>query len=120
MNRQNFAFPPDHGARVVQEILVDEALGALWRGELEGMRRAMEGNRRALAVALRAATGSDRFGFLAAHRGMFSLIGATPAQVDRLREDHGIYLVGDGRMNVAGLTPDTIPRVARALAEVLA
>ena len=120
MNRQNFAFPPDHGARVVQEILGDEALGVLWRGELEGMRRAMEGNRRALAVALRATTGSDRFGFLAAHRGMFSLIGATPAQVDRLREDHGIYLVGDGRMNVAGLTPDTIPRVARALAEVLA
>ena len=120
MNRQNFAFPPDHGARVVQEILGDEALGALWRDELDGMRRAMEGNRRALAVALRAATGSDRFGFLAAHRGMFSLIGATPAQVDRLREDHGIYLVGDGRMNVAGLTPETIPRVARALAEALA
>ena len=120
MNRQNFAFPPDHGARVVQEILGDEALGVLWRGELEGMRRAMEGNRRALAVALRAATGSDRFGFLAAHRGMFSLIGATAKQVDILREDHGIYLVGDGRMNVAGLTPDTIPRVARALAEVLA
>ena len=120
MNRQNFAFPPDHGARVVQEILGDEALGALWRGELEGMRRAMEGNRRALAVALRAATGSDRFGFLAAHRGMFSLIGATAKQVDILREDHGIYLVGDGRMNVAGLTPETIPRVARALAEVLA
>lgn len=120
MNRQNFAFPPDHGARVVQEILGDEALGVLWRGELEGMRRAMEGNRRALAVALRAATGSDRFGFLAAHRGMFSLIGATAKQVDILREDHGIYLVGDGRMNVAGLTPETIPRVARALAEVLA
>lgn len=120
MNRQNFAFPPDHGARVVQEILGDEALGALWRGELEGMRRAMERNRRALAEALRAETGSDRFGFLAGHQGMFSLIGATPAQVDRLREDHGIYLVGDGRMNVAGLTPETIPRVARALAEVLA
>lgn len=120
MNRQNFAFPPDHGARVVQEILGDETLGALWRDELEAMRRAMEGNRRALAEALRAATGSDRFGFLAAHRGMFSLIGATSEQVDILRDTHGIYLVGDGRMNVAGLTPDTIPRVARALAEVLA
>ncbi|WP_213685597.1 amino acid aminotransferase [Roseicyclus sp.] len=120
MNRQNFAFPPDHGARVVQEILGDETLGALWRGELDGMRRTMEGNRRALAEALREETGSDRFGFLAAHRGMFSLIGATSTQVDRLREVHGIYLVGDGRMNVAGLTPDTIPRVAQALAEVLA
>jgi aspartate/tyrosine/aromatic aminotransferase len=120
MNRQNFAFPPDHGARVVQEILGDEILGALWRSELDAMRRTMEGNRRALAEALRAETGSDRFGFLAAHRGMFSLIGATAEQVDRLRDVHGIYLVGDGRMNVAGLTPDTIPRVARALAEVLA
>ena len=120
MNRQNFAFPPDHGARVVQEILGDEILGALWRSELDAMRRTMEDNRRALAEALRAETGSDRFGFLAAHRGMFSLIGATAEQVDRLRDVHGIYLVGDGRMNVAGLTPDTIPRVARALAEVLA
>jgi aromatic-amino-acid transaminase len=120
MNRQNFAFPPDHGARVVQEILGDAALGALWRDELEGMRRAMEGNRRALADALRAETGSDRFGFLAAHQGMFSLIGASAAQVETLRDRYGIYLVGDGRMNVAGLTPDTIPGVARALAEVLA
>ncbi|WP_439138851.1 aromatic amino acid transaminase [Roseicyclus sp.] len=120
MNRQNFAFPPDHGARVVQEILGDQALDAVWRNELERMRRAMEGNRRALAEALRAETGSDRFGFLAAHRGMFSLIGATPEQVERLRAEHGIYLVGDGRMNIAGLTQDTIPRVAQAIAQVLA
>lgn len=120
MNRQNFAFPPDHGARVVQEILGDAALGALWRDELEAMRRMMEGNRRALAQAMRAETGSDRFGFLAAHHGMFSLIGASAAQVETLRAAHGIYLVGDGRVNVAGLTPDTIPPVARALAEVLA
>jgi aromatic-amino-acid transaminase len=120
MNRQNFAFPPDHGARVVQEILGDAALGALWRDELQGMRQMMVGHRQALAHALRDATGSDRFGFLAAHQGMFSLIGATPAQVEHLRVAHGIYLVGDGRMNVAGLTPDTIPRVAKAIAQVLA
>jgi aspartate/tyrosine/aromatic aminotransferase len=120
MNRQNFAFPPDHGARVVQEILGDPALDALWRAELEGMRQMMVGHRRALAQALRAETGSDRFGFLAAHQGMFSLIGASAAEVGRLRETYGIYLVGDGRMNVAGLTPDTIPRVAKAIAQVLA
>lgn len=120
MNRQNFAFPPDHGARVVQDILGDDALAATWRAELEAMRQGMQANRRALADALRAATGSDRFGFLAAHKGMFSLIGTTPQQVDILRDTHGIYLVGDGRMNVAGLTPDAVPRVAQALAEVLA
>jgi aromatic-amino-acid transaminase len=84
------------------------------------MRAVMQGNRAALAAALRDATGSDRFGFLAAHRGMFSLIGASPEQVDILRERHGIYLVGDGRMNVAGLTAHAIPKVAQALAEVLA
>ncbi|MDG3041622.1 amino acid aminotransferase [Roseicyclus marinus] len=120
MNRQNFAFPPDHGARVVQDILSDPALGDAWRAELDGMRAVMASNRAALAVALREATGSDQFGFLAAHRGMFSLIGASPEQVDILREKHGIYLVGDGRMNVAGLTAAAIPQVAAALAEVLA
>jgi aromatic-amino-acid transaminase len=120
MNRQNFAFPPDHGARVVQNILSDEVLGTQWQAELEAMRKVMQGNRAALAAALRAATGSDRFGFLAAHRGMFSLIGASPEQVDILREKHGIYLVGDGRMNVAGLTAQAIPKVAAALAEELA
>jgi aromatic-amino-acid transaminase len=120
MNRQNFAFPPDHGARVVQDILSDDSLGAMWRQELEAMRQVMQGNRAALAAALRDATGSDRFGFLGAHRGMFSLIGASPAQVETLRETHGIYLVGDGRMNVAGLTAQAIPKVAKAVAEVLA
>ncbi|PWK60091.1 aromatic amino acid transaminase [Roseicyclus mahoneyensis] len=120
MNRQNYAFPPDHGARVVQDILSDAGLEAQWRAELDEMRTVMQGNRAALAAALREATGSDRFGYLGAHRGMFSLIGARPEQVDILRETHGIYLVGDGRMNVAGLTPGVIPRVARALAEVLA
>lgn len=120
LNRQNYAFPPDHGARVVETILNDPILRDVWRDELRAMRETMQANRAALAEALRAETGSDRFGHFAAHRGMFSLSGASPAQVDLLRETHGIYLVGDGRMNVAGLTPGTIPRVAKALAEVLA
>ncbi|WP_372922229.1 aromatic amino acid transaminase [Roseovarius sp.] len=120
LNRQNYAFPPDHGARVVETILNDPTLRDVWRDELRSMRETMLANRAALAEALRAETGSDRFGHFAAHRGMFSLSGASPGQVDLLRETHGIYLVGDGRMNVAGLTPGTIPRVAKALAEVLA
>lgn len=119
MNRNNFSFPPDHGARCVDMILHDDALRQTWEAELTEMRETMTRNRRALADALRAETGSDRFGFFAAHQGMFSLIGATPAQVDVLREEHGVYVVGDGRMNVAGLTADNIPTVARGLAAVL-
>ncbi|QXT39907.1 aromatic amino acid transaminase [Gymnodinialimonas ceratoperidinii] len=119
LNRQSYAFPPDHGARVVQVILDDRELRGMWEDELSLMRETMNTNRAAFAEALRAETGSDRFGFLAGQRGMFSLIGATPAQVETLREDHGIYVVGDGRLNVAGLTKDTIPGVARAVARVL-
>lgn len=119
MNRNNFSFPPDHGARAVDMILQDDTLRQMWETELTAMRESMNNNRRALADALRAETGSDRFGFFAAHQGMFSLIGATPAQVDALRKDHGVYIVGDGRMNVAGLRADNIPQVARALAVVL-
>lgn len=119
-NRQNYTFPPDHGARVVETILNDAVLRDSWRDELRAMRATMLDNRAALAEALRTETGSDRFGYFGAHRGMFSLIGASPEQVALLRERHGIYVVGDGRMNVAGLTPETIPRVAKALAEVLA
>ncbi|OAN69252.1 aromatic amino acid aminotransferase [Jannaschia sp. EhC01] len=119
MNRNNFSFPPDHGARCVDLILHDADLRQMWDAELTAMRDSMTRNRRALADALRAETGSDCFGFFAAHQGMFSLIGASSAQVAALREDHGVYVVGDGRMNVAGLTVDNIPKVARGLAAVL-
>ncbi len=120
LNRQNYAFPPDHGARVVQTILNDHTLRDMWRDELRGMRDGMNAMRTRFAAALREHAGSDRFGFIAGHRGMFSLIGATPEQVATLRDKHGIYLVGDGRMNIAGLTPDKVDYVARAVAQVLA
>lgn len=119
LNRQNFAFPPDHGARAVQTILGDAGLTGLWRDELREMRQSMQANRTALAAELQRLTGSDRFAFLNTQRGMFSLLGASPDEVDRLREDHGIYLVFDSRMNVAGLTETTIPVVAKAIVEVM-
>ncbi|TBX28257.1 aromatic amino acid transaminase [Nioella sediminis] len=119
LNRQNFAFPPDHGARAVQTILGDPGLTDVWRSELREMREGMQANREALAAELQRITGSDRFAFLAAHRGMFSLLGASLEQVEQLRAEHGIYLVFDSRMNVAGLTPETIPLVAKAVAEVM-
>ena len=119
MNRNGFSFPPDHGARCVDMILHDGDLRQMWEAELTTMRDGMNANRRALADALRAETGSDRFGYLAAHRGMFSLLGASEGQIAALRDDHGIYVVGDGRMNVAGLTSAAIPRVAQAIAQVM-
>ncbi|MCK0125977.1 aspartate/tyrosine/aromatic aminotransferase, partial [Gelidibacter sp. F2691] len=112
LNRQNFSFPPDHGARLVTMILEDEGLKADWMAELEEVRTGMLGLREKLANELRARTGSDRFGFIADHRGMFSRLGATPEQVEALRVDHGIYMVGDSRMNIAGLNEETVPLLA--------
>ncbi|MCK0143952.1 amino acid aminotransferase [Aliiroseovarius sp. F20344] len=118
LNRQNFSFPPDHGARLVTMILEDEGLKADWMAELEEVRTGMLGLREKLAGELRARTGSDRFGFIADHRGMFSRLGATPEQVEALRVDHGIYMVGDSRMNIAGLNEETVPILAEAIAKV--
>lgn len=118
LNRQNFSFPPDHGARLVTMILNDATLRADWQAELEAMRQGMLDLRQKLANELRACTGSDRFGFIAQHRGMFSRLGASPEHVARLREDHGIYLVGDSRMNIAGLNAETVPVLARAIADI--
>ena len=115
LNRLNFSFPPDHGARVVTMILGDDTLRADWMAELEEVRGHMLSLREQLAGELRDRTGSDRFGFLAAHRGMFSLIGATPEQVETMRRDHGVYMVGDSRINVAGLNAQTVPRLADAI-----
>jgi aromatic-amino-acid transaminase len=115
LNRQNFSFPPDHGARLVTMILNDPDLRADWQAELEDVRRNMLTLREALAAELRRLTNSTRFDFLAQHRGMFSRLGASPAQVETLRRDHGIYMVGDSRMNIAGLNAQTVPVLAHAV-----
>jgi aromatic-amino-acid transaminase len=115
LNRQNYSFPPDHGARVVTMILTDPALRADWEAELEDTRLGMLDLRQQLASELRRLSNSDRFDFLATHRGMFSRLGTTPEKVEKLRADHGIYMVGDSRMNIAGLNADTIPVLAKAI-----
>ena len=119
LNRQNFSFPPDHGARLVTMILNDPELRADWEAELEEVRNGMLELRQLLADCLRAETGSDRFGFVADHRGMFSRLGVSPEQVEKLREEHAVYMVGDSRINIAGLNKETVPVLAKAVASVL-
>ncbi|MFV0408587.1 MAG: aromatic amino acid transaminase [Paracoccus sp. (in: a-proteobacteria)] len=117
LNRQNYSFPPDHGARIVSTILQDPALSADWKAELEEVRQTMLGLRNQLAAELRNLTGTDKFDFIARHRGMFSRLGATPEQVEKMKQEAGIYMVGDSRLNIAGLNSDTVPVLARAIVE---
>ena len=118
LNRLNFSFPPDHGARLVTMVLTDPELRADWEAELEEVRTGMLGLRKQLADALRAETGSDRYGSIAEHRGMFSRLGLSEEQVTQLREEHAIYMIGDSRFNVAGLNADVIPILAKAIVAV--
>jgi len=119
LNRLNFSFPPDHGAKVVSIIMNDPALRADWAAELEQMRLNMLDLRQGLADALRRETNSDRFDFVAEHRGMFSRLGLSQAQVMQLRSDHAIYMVGDSRINIAGLPKAGLDKLAKAIASVI-
>ncbi|MEM1272764.1 MAG: amino acid aminotransferase [Pseudomonadota bacterium] len=119
LNRLTYSFPPDHGARLVAKVLTDDALRADWQSELEDVRTGMLDLRVSLAAAFRQETNSDRFDFVANHRGMFSQLGLSPDEVARLRDEHAVYITGDSRMNVAGLNANTIPIVARAVAQVI-
>ncbi|HKL06246.1 MAG TPA: amino acid aminotransferase, partial [Roseovarius sp.] len=118
LNRQNYSFPPDHGARLVSLVLTNDDLRADWQAELEEVRAGMLALREQLADELKRLSGSDRFGFVAQHRGMFSRLGLSPETVDRLRDEHAIYMVGDSRINIAGLNKDTVPVLAKAIIDV--
>lgn len=118
LNRLNFSFPPDHGAKVTSIILHDAALRSDWMTELEDMRLNMLKLREGLAEALRRESNSERFDYIAVHRGMFTQLGGTVEKVKALREDHGIYMVGTGRINIAGLPADGLDALAKAIVQV--
>ena len=100
-------------------ILNDDALRTDWRAELEEMRLGMLGLREQLASELQQKTGSDAFGFVAQHRGMFSRLGLPSEVVDQLRAEHAIYMVGDSRVNIAGLNANSVPVLAEAIAKTI-
>ncbi len=117
LNRQTYSFPPFHGAKVVATVLNTPDLRADWMAELEEVRGGMLRLREQLAGELRDLSGSDRFDFIAHHRGMFSRLGASPEQVKRIKDEFAIYMVGDSRLNIAGLNDTTVPILARAIVE---
>ena len=117
LNRQNYSFPPDHGSRLVSIVLNDKDLRSDWMSELEDIRNSLLNLRVQLSNELQKISGSDRFSFIASHRGMFSRLGATPSQVEKMRTEFGIYMVSDSRFNVAGLNNETVPALAKAIIE---
>jgi aspartate aminotransferase len=117
--RSIYSMPPDHGAAIAACIFADLELRAAWVGELAVMRNRIQDMRALLARHLCTATGDDSFAFIAGQRGMFSLLGVPTAVVDRLRDQHHIYMTSDSRMNLAGIMPHNVAYVADAVATEL-
>ncbi|MHC4995219.1 MAG: amino acid aminotransferase [Planctomycetota bacterium] len=117
--RTNYSNPPAHGAAIVTTILGDADLRAQWEVEVKEMRDRINGMRELMVKTL-AAKGVDRdMGFITAQKGMFSFSGLNKEQVQKLRDDYAIYIVGSGRINVAGLTEGNMERFCDAFASVL-
>ena len=114
--RSIYSMPPDHGAAIAARIFADPALKADWIAELNVMRSRIADMRALLSEQLRGATGGGMFDFIREQHGMFSLLGASPAAVERLRDTHHIYMTSDSRMNLAGIMPHNVAYVAEAFA----
>ena len=118
--RRNYSSPPIHAGLVVAKVLTEPALRAAWEADVAAMRERILAMRRSLHAVLAAKLPGRNFDYFLTQRGMFSYTGLTAAQVDRLREDHAVYLVRSGRMCIAGLNSRNVEPTAVAMAAVLA
>jgi aspartate/tyrosine/aromatic aminotransferase len=117
--RTIYSVPPDHGAVVVSMILNDQELRAAWRVELAEMRGRLREMRVLLHEALRERAPQQDFSHLVRAAGMFCFLGVTPEQVERLKKEYGVYMVGSSRINIAGITAHNVNYLADSIAAVL-
>ncbi|RDK87520.1 aromatic-amino-acid transaminase [Enterobacillus tribolii] len=116
--RRNYSSPPNYGAQLVSAVLNDAQLKAQWLDEVESMRLRILTMRQTLVDSLKEVLPARNFDYLLTQRGMFSYTGLSAQQVDRLREEFGVYLIHSGRMCVAGMNRANAQRVAQAIAAV--
>lgn len=117
--RSNYSNPPSHGGAIVSTVLSDPELAALWLREVDAMRDRIARMRTLFVETLKQKGVKQDFSFITKQKGMFSFAGISPEQVDRLKDEYGIYAVRSGRINVAGMSEGTMDRLCSAVAAVL-
>ena len=117
--RTNYSNPPAHGARLVATVLADSELRTIWEQDVTIMRDRINSMRRLFVETMAAKTDKADFSFVATQRGMFSFSGLSKEQVLEIREKHSVYIVGSGRISIAGITSSNIDPLCSALASVL-
>lgn len=119
IQRKLISMPPDHGAAIVTRILRDENLRKIWIDELDAMRDRMRGLRQLLSEALNVQGGEAMAAAIVNQNGMFSTLPLNPDHAERLRDEHAVYLMPSGRINIAGANTSNIPKLAEAILAVL-
>ncbi|WP_076536729.1 amino acid aminotransferase [Shewanella sp. UCD-KL21] len=117
--RASYSNPPAHGGLIVSTILSDDGLRKEWESELSAMRQRIAEMRTLFVDTLKQEGVSQDFSFISRQNGMFSFSGLNKQQVTRLKEEFGVYIVGSGRISVAGMTKQNIPVICKAIAQVL-
>lgn len=117
--RSNYSNPPAHGAELVTAVLGDHELRKEWEQEVAQMRNRINGMRELLVKTLKAKGVPGDYSFITRQRGMFSFSGLTPEQVETLKQKYAIYIVGSGRINVAGITDQNVGPLCDAIAAVV-
>lgn len=118
--RTNYSNPPAYGAHLVSKILGEENLRQTWETEVAGMRSRIRQMREQMVQSLKDIGVAEDFSFLLKQSGMFSFSGLSAEHVQQLRDQHAVYMVGNGRINVAGITPDNLQPLCQAIKAVLA
>ena len=117
--RCNYSNPPTHGASIVETVLGSDELSAQWKEELGQMRDRINGMRKLFVETMNSLGVERDYAFIQQQNGMFSFSGLNPIQVDQLKNEHSIYIVGSGRINVAGISESNVGRLCRAIQAVL-
>ncbi|MBN1457583.1 MAG: aspartate/tyrosine/aromatic aminotransferase [Sedimentisphaerales bacterium] len=117
--RRNYSNPPAHGAAIVATIMNNTELKKLWQSEVKQIRDRIKEMRHSFVDTLKSLGVKNDFSFITEQNGMFSFSGLNKDQVDTLREKYSIYIVGSGRINVAGMTAGNMNTLCKAIAEVL-
>lgn len=117
--RVNYSNPPAHGGSIIAAILTSPELTQLWESELTAMRVRIAEMRKAFVVGLKEAGATRDYSFITRQKGMFSFSGLNKDQVEKLKAEHAIYIVGSGRINVAGMTTSSMPGLCKAIVSVL-
>jgi aspartate aminotransferase len=117
--RSIYSMPPAHGALLVSMVLGDPQLRSQWEAELEGVRLRIKSMRNLLCDSLENNTAGMDFSHIKRQNGMFSFLGITTSQLERLRTEFGIYIVSSTRINLAGVNSNNIEHLTQSLLTVL-